>query len=91
MERDSDVSQINDRGCSWERGRLRPVPDMMNPESNNLKPARSDLHTEMEKPSREISYTPKPNLQLSLILLSLHVPPDVEPIPKTAPAGAPVV
>lgn len=29
-------------------GQLRSVPDMMNPETNNLKPARSDLHTEME-------------------------------------------
>lgn len=46
------MSRINDGGCSWERGRLRPVPDMMNPESDNLKPARSDLHTEMEKPSQ---------------------------------------
>lgn len=25
------VSRINDRGCSWEWGQLRSVPDMMNP------------------------------------------------------------
>lgn len=46
-ERDC-VSWINDRTCSGEWGRLRSVPDMMNPETDNLKPVRSDLHTEME-------------------------------------------
>lgn len=46
-DRDS-VSRINDRGCWWERGRLRSLPNMMNPETGNLKPTCSDLHTEME-------------------------------------------
>lgn len=73
-------------------GRLRSVPDMMNPETDDLKPAHSDLYKQMENlPAKSPTQLRKPNLQLSLILLSLHVPPDVVSMPEAAPAGAPAV
>lgn len=59
-------------------------------ESDNLKPPRSNLHTEMEKPATEITHTsPKPNLQFYFILLSLRLAPDVASRSEAAPSRRP--